>query len=134
MTTVYVLGTLYEAADSMAPTLLPQVTQLFPEYTFVHFDPTEGIPTDSPFVCIDTIAGIEKATLFQSLEPFAVPPAVTVHDYDLLQDLRIMRKLNRIQEFFIIGVPPHPYSTLIEDVQTLLARVLGDMGKTVISN
>src|SRR3990167_195549 len=103
---VYVFGNPVVPEDSQAVKFLPYLKTKFPKINFVHADPTgnwwEG---DKNLIIIDTVAGIDKVTEFASLEKIQATQSLTVHDYDLYMDLKLMKKLGKIESFKIIGIP-----------------------------
>ncbi len=116
MNTIYYCGNTVVPEDSGVMTLIPVLQQTFPLFTFIHLDPTEGIPLDNELIILDTVIGINKVTIFNSLHSFAKPYRFTVHDYDLLHDLYILLKLKKIESFKVIGVPAkikHEYAANI---------------------
>lgn len=107
MHTIYVLGNPLVPSDRQAVSLLPFLRHSCVQYRFTHFDPTEEIAEidERVFVCIDTVAGIEKITVFNRLDDFAVSPRFSAHDYDLPIQLSLLQKLGKINAFAIIGIP-----------------------------
>lgn len=87
--------------------ILPVIRSHFPSLSFIHIDPTEEFPFNksNDIVIIDSVTGIEKATVFTSLDDFTPPPQNSVHDFDLYISLRLLRKLKKIRNITIIGIP-----------------------------
>ena len=56
-------------------------------------------------VIIDTAEGINDVTVFNDLAPFAAAPRVTMHDFDVLTNLRYLQKLGKLKKIRIIGIP-----------------------------
>ncbi len=114
--TIYILGNPLVTEDSLPIKILPKLKQTFPSIKFVHLDPTEEIllQKDKKMFIIDTIEGITNVTLFNSLGNFEKSPRFSVHDYDLLLDLTMQKKLGKINEFVIVGVPQKGNSNQIE--------------------
>ena len=104
---IYILGNPFFDFDNLPFKLAKKLKKLFPYFDFIHLDPTEGFPhqkNTSP-IFIDTVKGIEKATIFTDLSSFCSSPRNTVHDYDLFNDLSILYKLGKLSQITIIGVP-----------------------------
>lgn len=127
--TIFILGNSVVAKDRLPVVLLPKLKNRFPAITFIHIDPTEEFITqkNETLYIIDSVDGIEKVTLFSSISDFATSPRFSVHDYDLLLDLQLRKKLMKIQDFVIIGVPQKGRRKKIEEaivhaVSTLLSK------------
>lgn len=105
--TVYVLGNPLINIDSLPIKLLPKLRLLCPQIHFEILDPTEEIQLKNTqdLILIDSVIGIDKVTIFHDLDFFAYSPRVTIHDYDLPINLKLMQKLGKIKKFTIIGVP-----------------------------
>lgn len=119
MNTIYFCGNNVVPEDSAVLRLIPVLQQTFPLFTFIHLDPTEGIPLEQRLVILDTVIGINKVTVFNSLHRFIKPSRFTVHDYDLLHDLHILLKLKKIESFYVIGVPvmiKHAFAATITEI------------------
>lgn len=104
---VYLLGNPLLKSDSIPIKLLPQLKKFCPDVSFQVFDPTEELQFDTKqnLTVIDAVIGIDKVTQFHDLDSFSFPPRVTVHDFDLLINLKILQKLKRVKDITIIGVP-----------------------------
>ena len=105
---VYVLGNPLEPADRPAVKLLPKLKEKFPQINFVRLDPTEemNLNDTKDMMFFDTVIGINKVTKFDDVNQWKVSPRVTVHDYDLPLTLGILKKLGKIKNITIIGIPP----------------------------
>ena len=105
---IFVLGNTLVKEDSTAVELLPLLKQQLPEYEFILVDPTENFTpnSDAPLVIIDAVKGIDKVQVYDNLDVFASAKAVSVHDYDLLLHLQLLKKLGKLPEkLVIIGIP-----------------------------
>ena len=93
--------------DHLPIKLLPKLRQLCPKFNFEILDPTEEIQLENnqDLTLIDSVIGLDKVTVFHDLDFFAYSPRVTVHDYDLPVNLKLMQKLGKLKKFTIIGVP-----------------------------
>ena len=131
--TVFVLGNPDLEDDNVAVRLLPRLKKQFPEITFKHIDPLDGLgenlicrTSDLPagrqaivriydknlnnqkerIIIIDTIKGISKVTIFNDLSQFAASHRrMTMHDFDLYDELILLQKLKKLPKIAIIGLP-----------------------------
>ena len=106
-TTIYVLGNPVVSSDNAAVKLIPRLRKSFPHINFIHFDPTEELPAalNQNLILIDTVIGIERVTKFDDLDQWKLSPRVTVHDYDLPLMLGVLKKLRKIKNITIFGIP-----------------------------
>lgn len=91
--------------DSLPVQLVPKLQELFPDIAFTVLDPNEEWDVERDMVIIDTVVGIEKVTVFESLEAFSKTPRVTCHDFDAYTNLQFLKKLGTIDSTYIIGMP-----------------------------
>lgn len=103
---VFVFGNINLGNDSLLLRILPKLQEKFPDVEFEVRDPNEewGVPEE--FVIIDVVLGIKKITVFESLNKFLSAPRVSMHDFDVLTNLRFLWKLGKIKKIKIIGIPP----------------------------
>ena len=105
--TIYYFGNSLIEIDSMVPSIIQTVRGHFPHIEFRHTDPTEQWweGNQNP-VLIDTVVGLKTVSLFHDLNDFEqLHTRITPHDYDLLMDLALMKKIHKIDSFTLIGVP-----------------------------
>ncbi|MBI2617586.1 hypothetical protein HYW55_05600 [Candidatus Gottesmanbacteria bacterium] len=104
---ILVVGNEFLPMDNKPIKLLPFLGKLFPEFHFLHFDPTEELPENigDSLVCIDTVSGTTNVKCITSLQSFSQPPRNSVHDFDLYTQLSLLQKMGKLKKLFIIGVP-----------------------------
>ena len=103
---IFCLGNEADKKDSLPSEIMPLLKKKLPDLNFQKYDPAEEL--NSPkgkLIFIDTVLGIKKITVFNSLSAFAASPNISVHDYDLYLDLSLRKKLKQLDDFLIIGVP-----------------------------
>lgn len=107
--TVLVLGNEFEDIDALPIKILPRLQKQLPTIDFLLFDPTEELPPDigEEMILIDTVVGLQTITVFHTLEEFSLSPRVTVHDFDLPLFLGMLKKLGKLNDITIIGLPPN---------------------------
>lgn len=103
---IHVFGNPDLAMDALPLRILPALRERAPEVDFRTLDPNEEWEIVDPFIVIDTVVGIPAARLFRSLDEFAPAPTVSVHDFDALFNLRYLKKLGKLGEVRILGLPP----------------------------
>lgn len=103
--TVYLIGNTLVDEDSLPLKLRPYLKEKFPLIHFQEVDPTENFVPAENSIIIDTVVGLKEVTLFNHLEDFVDSPRISPHDYDLLFHLKLLKKLGKIENIKIIGVP-----------------------------
>ncbi|MEK7208754.1 MAG: hypothetical protein AAB677_00660 [Patescibacteria group bacterium] len=106
MKTVYVFGNLDLPSDSLPLRILPELKAKFPSIRFEVKDPNEDWAVPVKLIVIDTVINLKKITIFESLEKFTAAPRISMHDFDALANLRLLKKIGRLKEIKIIGLPP----------------------------
>ena len=103
---IWLLGNLDLPQDSLPLRLRPQLVKEFPRINFVIQDPLEEWPVKDKLIIIDTVEGLNEVRVFTSLDDFGATPLVTMHDFDLKNELSLRAKLGKLPPFVIIGLPP----------------------------
>ncbi len=102
---IFVFGNPDLAMDSLPIEILPELRERFPEHEFIFQDPNEEWDMSEPFYVIDTVVGLKEPRLFDSLDVFISQPKLSMHDFDALSNLRFLKKLGKLPEVKIIGLP-----------------------------
>ena len=103
---IYYAGNPIVEEDAIPSKIIPEIRKIFPDISFISFDPTEDIDkVQKNLVIIDTVKNIQKVELFDDMNTFTLSPRFSVHDYDLNLDLNILLKLKKIKKISIIGIP-----------------------------
>lgn len=105
---IYVFGNPDLEVDSMPLKILPELKRKLPQIEFIVQDPNEELAVGGvgeELIVLDTALGISEVTIFDDLEKFQPPPRVSLHDFDALTNLRLLKKLDKIKEVKIIGIP-----------------------------
>ena len=106
---VYVFGNEYVAEDKRAIEVARELEGAIEGISFVFVNPNE----DAPFVdqrlsvILDTVEGIQDVALVEGdrIDGLVLSPRGSVHDFDLAFQLRYLRKLGKLGELTIIGIP-----------------------------
>ena len=103
---VFVFGNPDVAVDATPVELLPALRERFPAIEFLFLDPNEEWEIPDPLLVIDTVMGIPGIHVFHGLDEFTKTPSISVHDFDALSQLRLLKKLGKLGEVTIIGISP----------------------------
>ncbi|MEI6842951.1 MAG: hypothetical protein WCK48_00355 [bacterium] len=106
MQKIFIFGNIDLPNDSLPLRILPKLEELFPHISFEIKDPNEEWEVEENIVVIDTVVGIQDITIFDNLESFSKIPRVGMHDFDALTNLRYLKKLGKIKNVVIVGIPP----------------------------
>jgi hypothetical protein len=102
---IWVFGNPDLKQDSLPLKILPKLQKQLPHIEFIIKDPNEEWDLPNHLTIIDTIHDLKKITTFTSLKNFSIIPRLTMHDFDLLTNLRWLAKLDKLPPFTIIGLP-----------------------------
>ncbi|HBE90701.1 MAG TPA: hypothetical protein DDW41_05845 [Candidatus Andersenbacteria bacterium] len=102
---VWLFGNPDFAPDALPLKILPTLKQQLPQFDFIVKDPHEEWILPPRLIIIDTIKGIKSPLVVTSLDAFKNSPRITMHDFDLITNLRWLAKLRRLPPFVIIGLP-----------------------------
>jgi Ni,Fe-hydrogenase maturation factor len=106
---VYVFGNEYVAADKRAIEVARELEKTLEDVSFVFVNPNEDLPfvDERRVLILDTVQGIRDVLLIEgdSVDALILSPRGSVHDFDLAFQLRYLKKLNKLGEVSIIGVP-----------------------------
>lgn len=102
---IYYLGNQSLEQDSLPFKIIDSLKEKLPNINFIEFDPTENFPEQSQFVFLDTVLGIKKVTIITDINRLKTPKRVSLHDFDLSFNLKLLQKLGKITNVKIIGIP-----------------------------
>jgi hypothetical protein len=106
MKKIFLIGNLLVDEDSMPLKLKPMLQKEFPRIEFLEFDPTENFPEESDEICmIDSVKGINEPRIFTDIDEFIIKKRVSMHDFDLSWEMKLLKKTGRLKKIFIIGIP-----------------------------
>ncbi len=105
MQTVFIFGNPDLPMDALPIRIMPQLATARPALHFVLKDPNEDWDIPETLVVIDTVVGIDRAMVFDTLDAFTPFAHVSVHDFDAYTNLRFLAKLGKLKSVCIIGVP-----------------------------
>jgi Ni,Fe-hydrogenase maturation factor len=105
---VYVFGNEYVEEDKRAIEVARDLEDTVEGISFVLVDPNEDVPfVDEPrVVVLDTVLGIQEVVVEgEGIEALLLSPRGSVHDFDLAFQLRYLKKLSKLGEITVIGIP-----------------------------
>jgi len=103
---VLVFGNPLLENDSLPLKLLPKLRERFSDVEFKEIDPTEDLEDEGrDLVILDTVEGIDNVIELNSIEQLHANKVYTMHDFDLGYNLKLLKKIGKIDSVWIIGVP-----------------------------
>ena len=103
---ILVFGNPLLKIDSLPIRIISDLCKKFPEITFKEFDPNENLEKEGRELnIIDTVEGINKATLITDIDSIKTSRLYSMHDFDLGYSLKLLKKLSYIDSVKIFGVP-----------------------------
>ena len=106
---VYAFGNEDLPEDRKAIEAAKQLDGAMDGVSFVFVKPNEDVPfaDQSRVVILDAVQGIEEVALIEGdeTEELILSPRGSVHDFDLAFQLRYLRKIGKLGDITIIGVP-----------------------------
>ena len=106
---VYVFGNEYVPKDKRAIQVARELEDEVEGIAFIFVRPNEDVPfVDEPRVVIlDTVAGIQDVAVVEgdAIDGLLLSPRGSVHDFDLTFQLRYLKKLGKLGEVTVIGIP-----------------------------
>lgn len=104
--TIYIFGNEILEFDNLPILLKPELEKSFPDYSFIVADPNENLkPINKELVIIDSVVDIEKVTIFTDVEKIENTPKYSMHDFDLGFNLKLLKKIGKLEKVIIYGVP-----------------------------
>ena len=97
--------------DNAGIKLIPWLKQKYPEAEIKIEDPVESLKPVDDWIIVDACAGINKITEFEDLDKFEAARRVSVHDYEVAMELKLLKKLGKIKKLKIIAVPMPPLNS-----------------------
>lgn len=106
---VYVFGNEEVTEDRKAIEAARTLEGMVEGVSFVLVHPNEDVPfvDEERVVILDTVANIGEVALISGdgIDRLVLPPRTTVHDFDLAFQLKYLRKIGRVGEVYVVGVP-----------------------------
>jgi Ni,Fe-hydrogenase maturation factor len=103
-----VFGNLLAQKDNLALKLLPRLRKEIPNIEFKEFDPTENLEAeiqDGKLFILDVVEGINKIMIIKDIGQLKTDKIYSMHDFDLGFNLKLLKKIGKLKEIEIIGLP-----------------------------
>jgi Ni,Fe-hydrogenase maturation factor len=91
--------------DNAGIKLIPWLKKKYPEAEIKIEDPAGGLEPAEDWLIVDACEGINKITIFKDLDQFEAARRVSVHDYEVITELKLLKKLGKIKKLKILAVP-----------------------------
>ena len=105
MKEIWLFGNIDLPQDSLPLRLQERLSSEFPNIKFIVQDPLDEWVMPEELFIIDTVQGLDKVTVFNSLDQFQKTSSVTMHDFDLGMQLRMLQKVGQLPPLTIFGLP-----------------------------
>ena len=106
---VYVFGNEDVPEDRRAIEVAERLIDTLEGVSFILVRPNEDVPfaDEKRVVVLDTVQGIRDVTLIEGdkIDELILSPRGSVHDFDLAFQLRYLKKIGKLREVTIVGVP-----------------------------
>ena len=106
---VYVFGNEHVVEDKRALEVAGELEDTIEGVSFIFVKPNEDVPfvNERHVVILDTVQGIQDVALIEGdrIDELTLSPRGSVHDFDLAFQLRYLKKLGKLGEISIIGIP-----------------------------
>lgn len=76
-------------------------------------------------VIMDVVSEIDEVTLYDDIDKIIMPPRVSAHDFDLGFQLKYLKKIGKIKNITVIGIPMKEkidYERIISMLRKLVAQ------------
>jgi len=105
---ILVFGNPLVEKDNLALKLIPKLKKEFPKIEFKHLDPNENLESeikDGKLVILDVVEGIDKIMIINDIDKLKVDKIYSMHDFDLGYNLKLLKKIGKLDSVEIIGLP-----------------------------
>ena len=120
---IFVFGNADLDMDSIPLKILPQLQAKFPKINFIVKDPNEEWDIPEDFIIIDTVVGIKEITVFKDIDKFVSAPSISMHDFDAFANIKLLKKLGKINKIMIIGIPVEiDHNLAIKEITSIIEK------------
>lgn len=104
---IYIFGNPLLDFDNLPLRLAPQLQKHFSDIDFVIMDPNENLhPKNKELMIIDTAVEINEIKVLDDIDKIELSPLYSMHDFDLGFNLKLLKKLGKLDKVTIFCVPP----------------------------
>lgn len=122
--TIFICGNPLLPEDNLPIRLMPELTKQFPDLDFAYLDPTENLkPENGEIYIIDTVKDIDRVMLIDNIDQIQLDRIVSLHDFDLAFNLKLLFKIGKLNKVVIFGVPDKIEDSLaLEQLKQLISN------------
>jgi Ni,Fe-hydrogenase maturation factor len=124
---VYVFGNEDVPEDRRAIEVAEKLADTLEDVSFVPVKPNEDVPfaDERRVVVLDMVQGIRDVTLIEGedIDRLVLSPRGSVHDFDLAFQLRYLKKIDRLGEVTIVGIPQEGRVVYLR-IQSILRKLV----------
>ena len=93
--------------DSLVVEMVPELKAKFPQVDIKVEDPSEGLvpPEKGEWVILDVARGVDKVRMFEDIDKLVTEKRVSLHDYDVSMELKLLKRLGKVKKIKIVAVP-----------------------------
>ena len=93
--------------DSLVVKLVPRLKEKFLKIEFRVEDPSEGLkpPEKGMWVILDVAKGVDRIRVFEDLDKLVTEKRVSLHDYDVPMELKLLKRIGKVKKIKIVAVP-----------------------------
>ncbi len=104
---VSVFGNPYIKEDSLVVEMVPELKAKFPQVDIRVEDPSEGLmpPEKGEWMILDVAKGVDKIRVFEDMDKLVTEKRVSLHDYDVSMELKLLKRLGKVKKVKIVAVP-----------------------------
>ena len=102
---IYVCGNPLLEEDSLPLRLIERLREQIKVIGFIEFDPTEDLPEEKELIILDTVINADEVVLIEDIDRFVNKKALSLHDFDLGWNLKLAKKVGKIEKVKVIAVP-----------------------------
>jgi len=122
---IYVFGNPDVSYDTIALSVAKRLRRQMQKVHFIIHNPHEDLaPQERDLIIMDCAQGIKKVVLIEDLDALALTPSATLHDFDITFQLKLLKKIGKIDTVKIIAIPQDmDVSLACKQVKEILHRL-----------
>jgi len=116
---ILVCGNPLVGKDATALRAAELLKKMLPEIEFEEFDSVEELH-DEEVNILDVVKGLKRPMIIKNMDDIVAGKIYSLHDFDLGQTLKLLKKLGMIKKVKIFGVPCGLNKKTIEQLAELI--------------